>query len=144
MKESVSYTYLLNMMIIFIGISFCVLLAIFSYSKAFRVNSKIALALEVSEGYNELSKNEIESIIKAYGYNEVNGQCKPKNGVEAITGTNGYCLYEIKETVFAGQPNEAQYIYYGITTYISFDFSVFNSFLKLPVYNTTEKIYVFK
>ena len=52
MKESISYTYLLNMMLVFIFVSFSVLLCVFSYSKAFRVNSKIAGALEKAEGYN--------------------------------------------------------------------------------------------
>ena len=78
MKESISYTYLLNMMLVFIFIAFGVMLTIFSYTKAFRVNSKIASAIEEAEGYNELSKVSIDSIISNLGYQPVNGTCKTR------------------------------------------------------------------
>ena len=42
MNQSVSYTYLLNIIIIFILVAFMVLMGTLSYTKAFRVNSKIA------------------------------------------------------------------------------------------------------
>ena len=137
MKESISYTYLLNMMLVFIFVSFSVLLCVFSYSKAFRVNSKIAGALEKAEGYNDLSEEEIARLIRSLGYQQFDINCSDKNGNEAISGTTGYCFYEFEETV-----NGIDYVYYGITTYMAFDIPILRSFLKIPVYNTTEKIYV--
>lgn len=138
MKESISYTYLLNMMLVFIVISFCVIACVFSYSKAFRVNSKIINALEEAEGYNDLAKNEINRITTSLGYRRSNVNCQKKDGVEPIKGTVGYCLYEYHETI-----NDEPYIRYGVKTYMEFDFPVLNSFLRIPVYNTTEKIYLF-
>lgn len=137
MKEGISYTYLLNMMLIFIFVSFAVLLCVFSYTKAFRVNSKIAGALEKAEGYNELSQEEISTLIRGYGYQQFDINCRSRDGVDAIEGTTGYCLYEFEEEI-----NGTKYVYYGITTYMAFDIPVLRSFLRIPVYNTTEKIYV--
>ena len=137
MKESISYTYLLNMMLVFIFVSFSVLLCVFSYTKAFRVNSKIASALEKAEGYNELSQEEISYLVRSFGYQQFDINCGDKNGADAIPGTTGYCLYEFEEEI-----NGTKYVYYGITTYMAFDIPVITNLLKLPVYNTTEKIYI--
>lgn len=133
MKESISYTYLLNMMLVFIIVSFCVILATISYSKAYRVNSKIANALEVAEGYNALSAAEIDRLIRAFGYQQLNVDCSEGETGELIEGTVGYCLYEIEED---------DYYYYSITTYMLFDFPIINR-LRLPVRNNSEKIYNF-
>lgn len=155
MKESVSYTYLLNMMLVFIVISFCVIIATISYTKAYRINSKIANALEIAEGYNDLSKSEIARLIKSFGYQQPSVNCKARDfmvseikadgstarkkvSVEPLddfkSNAPGYCLYEVED---------GEYIYYGITTYMIFDFPIMN-LLKLPVYNNTEKIYKFE
>lgn len=134
MKESVSYTYLLNMMLVFIVISFCVILAIFSYSKAYRINSKIAGVLEKAEGYNDLSKKEITRLIEGFGYQRYDNNCQDKTGATIVSTEKGYCIYEFDD--------HGDYYYYGITTYMIFDFPIVNLF-KIPVYNTTEKIYRF-
>lgn len=158
MKESISYTYLLNMMLVFIVISFCVIAAVFSYSKAYRVNSKIASALEEAEGYNELSKSEITKIIRSFGYQQMSVNCRNREfpttvinadgekestviTVSAAPDTQGYCLYGVpgEDANGDGKPD---YHYYGITTYMMFDFPIIN-LLKIPVHNTTEKIYYF-
>lgn len=154
MKESISYTYLLNMMLVFIVISFCVILATISYTKAYRINSKIANALEVAEGYNDLSKSEIDRLIRTFGYQQPSVNCKTRKFTVSSTSADGsivrnevtvepmnefqksakgYCLYEVQD---------GDYIYYGITTYMMFDFPIID-LLKIPVYNTTEKIYRF-
>ena len=138
MKESISYTYLLNMMLVFIVISFCVIACVFSYSKAFRVNSKIIHALEEAEGYNNVAKPEIDRIITSLGYQRPNINCKNKDNAELKEGTVGYCLYEFEEDI-----NGETYIYYGVQTYMAFDFPLLNWILRIPVYNTTEKIYKF-
>lgn len=133
MKESISYTYLLNMMLVFIVISFCVIVGVISYSKAYRINSKIASAIEESEGYNDLAKTEISRLISAFGYQQPDVNCRNRNNAELVSDEKGYCIYYY---------GEGDYYYYGITTYMLFDFPIAN-LLKLPVYNTTEKIYRF-
>lgn len=134
MKESISYTYLLNMMLVFIFVSFSVVMVTISYTKAYRINSKIADAIEDAEGYNEKSVNEINRLIRAFGYQQPNITCKERStGVVVETDIKGICIYEI---------DSGDYYSYGITTYMLFDLPLVN-ILRIPVYNTTEKIYKF-
>lgn len=134
MKESISYTYLLNMMLVFIFVSFSVVMVTISYTKAYRINSKIADAIEDAEGYNEKSVNEINRLIRAFGYQQPNVTCKERStGVVVETDIKGICIYEI---------DSGDYYSYGITTYMLFDLPLVNM-LRIPVYNTTEKIYKF-
>lgn len=134
MKESISYTYLLNMMLVFIFVSFSVVMVTISYTKAYRINSKIADAIENAEGYNEKSVNEINRLISAFGYQQPNITCKERStGVVVETDIKGICIYEI---------DSGDYYSYGITTYMLFDLPLVNM-LRIPVYNTTEKIYKF-
>ena len=131
MKESISYTYLLNMMLIFIVISFSVMMMVFSYTKAYRLGSKIASALEEAEGYNELSKAEISRLITNFGYQQFNVNC----GETAEKDTIGYCLYEIGEV-----KDDIKYIHYKITTYMLFDLPVIGDMIRIPVKTETERI----
>ena len=134
MKESISYTYLLNMMLVFIFVSFSVVMVTISYTKAYRINSKIADAIEDAEGYNEKSVNEINRLIRSFGYQQPNITCKKRStGVVVETDIKGICIYEI---------DSDDYYSYGITTYMLFDLPLVNK-LRIPVYNTTEKIYKF-
>ncbi len=134
MKESISYTYLLNMMLVFIFVSFSVVMVTISYTKAYRINSKIADVIEDAEGYNEKSVNEINRLIRAFGYQQPNITCKERStGVVVETDIKGICIYEI---------DSGDYYSYGITTYMLFDLPLVNM-LRIPVYNTTEKIYKF-
>ena len=79
MNQSVSYTYLLNIIIIFILVAFMVLMGTLSYTKAFRVNSKIANAIEICEGDNSCSQAEINRIINNFGYQKRITSCPKKN-----------------------------------------------------------------
>ena len=134
MKESISYTYLLNMMLVFIFVSFSVVMVTISYTKAYRINSKIADVIEDAEGYNEKSVNEINRLISAFGYQQPNITCKERStGVVVETDIKGICIYEI---------DSGDYYSYGITTYMLFDLPLVNM-LRIPVYNNTEKIYKF-
>ena len=63
MKQSISTSFMLNIVIIFIILVFAFLAGTLSYTKAFRVNSKIVNELEKYEGYNDLSKREIDRIL---------------------------------------------------------------------------------
>lgn len=148
MKESISYTYLLNMMLVFLVISFCVLFAIFSYTKAYRLGSKIINELEKAEGYNDLSEAEIDRLVSGFGYQQYNVNCKNRDFVEnqvsssemAISrGKKGYCIYEI--TAGKAVNDEPQLYYYGVTTFMTFDIPFLGQFIKIPVYNVSEKIY---
>lgn len=137
MKESISYTFLLNIIITFIVISFFVIMCIMSYTKAFRVNSKIVNAIEISEGYNKVSKDEINKIVTSYGYQKINVGCPKKEGQDAINTVDGRtndgtCIYYFD--------NGDKYNY-GVVTYMTFDFPIVSTLIRIPVYTRTMSLY---
>lgn len=137
MKESISYTFLLNIIITFIVISFFVIMCIMSYTKAFRVNSKIVNAIEISEGYNNISKTEINRIVNGYGYQKINIACPKKEGKNAINlsgdrTNDGICIYHFD---YGDKYN------YGVVTYMTFDFPIIKSLIRIPVYTRTMSLY---
>ena len=132
MKESISYTFLLNIIIIFIVISFFAIMSIMSYTKAFRANSKVINAIETYEGYNG-AISEIDRTLTNFGYQRRNMTCPKKDGQTAINGVDGrtgdgICIYLFD--------NGSTYSY-GVTTYMSFDFPVISTLIRIPVYTRT-------
>lgn len=108
MKQSIGGTYLIYFISIFILIVFAFLCGIINYMKAFKVNSAIANALENYEGYNSLSRAEIDRKLGTIGYRKSSSvTCKTRN----VSGKNysvvddmnllGYdvCIYEIDAKV---------------------------------------------
>lgn len=144
MKQSIGLTYTLNFVILFIVITFAFLFGIMSYYKAFKVNSRIANAIENHEGYNSLSSPEINNVLESLGYLKGSGNCGTRKGTSAISSIgaddaiNKYaiCVYEYPV-------NKSGYFRYGVVTYISIDIPIIGQTLKLPVYSETEKIYKF-
>ena len=135
MKESISYTFLLNIIITFIVISFFAIMSIMSYSKAFRVNSKIVNNIEMYEGYNG-AKSEIDRVITNYGYQRRTFKCPKKDGQDAIN-------------VVSGKTNDGTCVYlfdkgdtysYGVVTYMTFDFPAVGSLIRIPIYTRTMTI----
>lgn len=137
MKESVSYTYLLNIIIIFILVAFMVIMATLSYTKAFRVNSKIVNAIETCEGHNSCSISEINRIVTNYGYQNRVNSCPEKDG-KTGTAQNGYCIYEFEND------GDGQHYSYGVLTYMYIDIPVIGDLLRIPVYSKTDRIYDFE
>lgn len=69
MKESISYTFILNIVITFVFICFAVIMGIFSYNRAFRAGVIITDAIEKYEGFNCLSEEEINKKLRTISYN---------------------------------------------------------------------------
>lgn len=137
MKESIGSVALFNIIIIFLLVMFALLAATLSYSKAFRVNSRILTTIEKYEGYNELADQEINNILGTLGYQAGNANCPKKNGVKAsakISNNYDYCVYYMDI--------DSNHYKYGITTYITLDLPLINK-VKLPIYTETERIYRF-
>lgn len=142
MKESISYTFLLNIIITFIVISFFVIMCIMSYTKAFRVNSKVVNAIEISEGYNKVAEPEINRIITSYGYQKLNVNCPPKEGGRVIDHNgndlidkktdNGICVYEFVD---------GKKYSYGVVTFMTFDFPIVNQIIRIPVYTRSMQLH---
>lgn len=133
MKESISYTFLLNIIIVFITISFFAIMSIISYSKAFRVNSKVVNSIEINEGYNNYSTTNITQVLNSYGYQRFNKSCPKKDGQSAINTINnktsdGICIYEF---------DRGDTYSYGVITYMTFDFPIIGNLIRIPVYTRT-------
>ncbi len=143
MKESIGSVALYNIIIIFIIITFAFLAGTISYSKSFRVNSRIVNALEKYEGYNDKASAEIDKLLVTIGYRQnsitsSSGDCPIKNNVEAekmFSGYFVYCVYEIPDT------NDKYH--WGILTYMYIDIPIVSSVLKIPVYSESDSYYRF-
>ena len=68
MKESISYTFLLNIVIVFVFTCFAIVMGVLSYYKAFKVNNIITNSIEKYEGFNNLSRNDINLKLNSIGY----------------------------------------------------------------------------
>ncbi len=145
MREAIGSTFLYNIIIVFIVVTFAFLSATISYMKAFKVNGAIAKSLERFEGYNTLSAQEIENSLITLGYrNNLKGNLncperthkgKRYSPILDFTTNYKYCIYEY--------PKENGYFIYGILTYINMDIPIASGTFSLPVYSETERIYEF-
>ncbi len=143
MSSSIGHTFLYNIIILFVIIVFAFISGILSYYKAFKVNNRIVHAIEKFEGYNKLSKEEIDYSLGNYGYSteviNCNKTYKNMNLVEA-TGLNSnyrYCIY-IDEL----NPVSGTYYTFGVLTYMNLDLPIINV-INIPVFTRTNRIYKF-
>ena len=140
MREGIGSVFLYNIVIVFIVVIFAFLAGTMSYSKAFRVNSRIINALEKYEGYNELSDTEINNVLQTLGYRVNTGgfSCPEREGAEAVTKVTDsyeYCVYYYQI--------DSRHYNYGVLTYIYLDLPVIGRLFKVPVYTRTARIYQF-
>ncbi len=134
MKQSIGTTFMLNFIIVFIVVTFAFLSATLSYMKAFKVNTKIANAIEKYEGYNSLAIEEIDSKLDTLGYLKGKASCSKRKDVEAINSSKfNYCVYNYGI-------DKNNYRKYGIITYINLDLPIVGN-IKIKVYSETEKMY---
>lgn len=137
MRESIGSMFLYNVIILFIIVTFAFLSGTLSYMKAFKANSRIVNAVEKFEGYNDLTNQEIVNVLSTLGYKTGKADCKTKEGVTATSQIGEqnfqYCLYQY--------PTKSK-DYYGVVTYMYFDFPFIGNF-KIPLYTKTEKVYRF-
>lgn len=134
MKQGVGFSVTINIIAIFIVVTFAFLVATLNYYKAYKVNNAISNSIEKYEGYNDLAKTEINEKLTSLGY--VNGSIKCKN--ENLNDTKfSYCVYD------QGINEKTGKFKYKIVTYLNFNIPIINTTLNLPVKTTTEPIYYF-
>ena len=144
MKESVGSIPLYNIIFVFLFITIAFLAGTISYSKAFRVNSRIINIIEKYDGFNDhQTKNEIHNLLTSYGYTGVEG-CPTREGQSAIEGTGlNYCVYR-----FYVEPEdpaeEPEFKYYGVLTYMKFDLPVFTQSFSVPIYTRSDRLFIFR
>lgn len=140
MREAIGNSYIFSIVIALIGIIFLILIGSLSYSKAFKVKTRIIEIIEKNSGYNEENiKMEIDNYLKTVGYTVTkssnSGKCVELNGTKAINTKSknyDYCIYRF---------NTVKGPYYHVTVFISFDIPVISSYLRIPVSGETRVIY---
>ena len=155
MRESIGSVFLYNIIIIFVIIVFGLLSATISYYKAFKVNERLLYSLDKFEGYNQLSKEEMENFLTSIGYTyNPDGQreCpEEKDGgilIRAKSTNYLYCVYYHEDDRGSQEQDELNgdeepvYYNYALTSYIYVDLPIVGAF-KLPVYTKGERIYNF-
>lgn len=161
MRESISYTFLLNIVIIFVFTCFAIIMGVISYYKAFRANTIISEAIEKYEGYNCLSKEEIERRLVGLGYKTpFNVKCKSTDGNCDDSGKgykviaynldfNGNLVYEdekMSSTYICDKNGCAtnKHYQYGIYTYMYVDLPVVANIIKIPFFAKTSIMYDYR
>ena len=143
MKEALGISQLYTFVIVFVSIIMLLLIGSLSYSKAFKIKTRILEIVETNKGFNKENKekveDEIDSFLKSVGYpvnTRNNKSCPTVKGHEAINAINNfdYCIYSF---------DTLRGPYYRVTVFISYDIPVISSFLRIPVSGETRIIYDF-
>lgn len=144
MSGTVGHTYIYNIIILFVIIVFAFLAGALSYYKAFKVNNIITGSIEKYEGYNALSKTEIEKNLSNIGYTiGDSSSCKATyKGMNLVTLVGNseaysYCIY-----INNVNPQSGDYYTYGVVTHMSIQLPIINK-LTLPIFTKTNQIYKF-
>ncbi len=146
MKESIGNSAVFTIIIIFVGIISTILIGSLSYTKAYKIRTRMINIIEKYKGYdndNAKLKQEIDEYLKSAGYSVIKPTTNKKNvcpkypdnnGVKAINTIDNYeyCIYRL---------NTVKGPYYHVTVFISFDIPVISSYLKFPISGETRIIY---
>lgn len=170
MKESISYSFLLNIIILFIFVCAAIVGGIFSYYKAFRANTIIINEIEKYEGYNCIAESKIASKLKSISYNlPFNVNCKDNEKNCTTDELNNYKVYfyyvdhfSITGTDYDDTANDSDfdaaivrcsddnncemlYTYqYGVYTYMYTDLPIVSGLLRIPVFSKTAYLHDFR
>ena len=160
MKESISYSFLLNIIILFIFVCAAIVAGVFSYYRAFKANNIITSEIEKYEGYNCESKKSIQKKLSGVSYNvPFNVKCRKsdkncvtdddENGNYAVIAYNldyrkgNYAFNESMNSNVSTDGYTTSY-QYGVYTYMYIDFPVFSSIIRIPVFSKTKELHEFR
>lgn len=140
MRESIGQAFLFNLIIVIIVVIMFILIGAMAYSKTYKIKTKIVDIVEKYRGYTGEAKTEIEAYLSSIGYKinqNATQQCRSNKG-QSLTNTSTiyhYCVYEYdSEGINRGK-------YYGVTTYIYFEFPLIGDLIEIPIYGETEVFY---
>lgn len=153
MREAMGNSFIVNLLMVFLGVMSALLIGSVSYSKAFKVKNRIIYTIEkyggwdvyTQDGHNVV-KAEIEANLKEIGYplvlsNPFIGGCPSRAGAELKYGGNSggstantyhYCVYK-----YQSEKGE----YYGVTTFMHFDIPLLGNYIEFPVSGKTKALY---
>jgi hypothetical protein len=134
MRESIANSYVFNLVLIFVGILIVLLVGSLSYSKTFKIKTRIIEILEKYENYNNGTvRKEIDTLLSQAGYKVARGtkkSCPSLNGRAAINSSNNYryCIYKF---------SDVRGYYYTVTVFISFEFPIIGDIIEFPLTGQT-------
>lgn len=133
MREALGNTFIVNIVIIFVIVFVFLFVGSISYTKAFKIKNKIINYIEDSGSFDKATQERIAATLKETGYRVVAGvpKCNDRGGELLTREANNYRYCVVRYTNDKGT-------YYGVTTYIYFDFPIINSLLEFPVYGETK------
>lgn len=133
MRESIGSAMLFYIIITFVVIIIITLVGSLSYSKAFKLKTKIVDIIERYHGYdadNEEQQDEIDSLLSKVGYRVGKSSCEANN----LSNSNyNYCVYGY---------NTPKGPYYKVVVFIEFELPIINTVLRFPLSGETEIIYL--
>ena len=152
MREAIGSAFLVNMMLLFIGVISALLIGSISYSKAYKVKDRIVYVIEKYDGYSTDAQAEIDKQLRTIGYNMVSDNtlnCETifkrrygsnYNADNLVHGKNlGYNQYNY--CVYRNHYDSSPGTYYTVISFMQFDVPLIGSFLKFPISGETSLIY---
>lgn len=140
MREAIGHALLLQLIVTFLFAVMLVFTGSVSYSKAYKLKNRIINIIEENKGYNSEAQEEIDEVLSNVGYQISNGiaNCQKKtNAIDMYPGpynSNGYKYCVVKYEDSKGRE------YYGVTTFMSFQFPIVNNIMEFPVYGESKTI----
>lgn len=138
MKQGVGFSVTINIIAIFLVVIFAFLAAALSYYKAYKINNVISASIEKYDGFNKLSKAEIETKLTSLGYVNSDVTCDRSNKNDQPSAEHpkySYCIYR-NET-------ENRWFSVDVVTFMTFDIPIINQRVHIPVKTTTKSIYTY-
>ena len=142
MREAVGSAFIVNLILIFIGVISALLIGSISYSKAYKIKDRIIYTIEKYDGWSDATKNEIDKQINAIGYKLNDGNSSKCPSILS----RKYGNYAVEfvgnvETVYENDYESAPGKYYTVITFMTFDIPLIGGLLQFPVSGETSVIY---
>lgn len=154
MREAVGSAFLVNLILVFIGVISALVIGSISYSKAYKVKDRIVYVIEKYDGFTEAAQNELDTSLRNIGYSIRSGSNTTVSNCEQIyrrkAGSNydpdkllhgnsvnseyNYCVYEYSYPTGIGT-------YYGVTSFMRFDIPLLGGLLTFSVNGETSLVY---
>lgn len=135
MREAFGNTFIVNIVLLFVVVFIFLFVGSISYTKAYKIKNKIINYIEDSGNFEKQTQDKIKATLKEMGYRVVRGkqQCNDRGGTLLTRDSNSYryCVVEYEND---------KGVYYGVTTYMYFDFPLINALLEFPIYGETKII----
>lgn len=161
MKESISYSFLLNTIILFVFVCASIITGIFSYYRAFRANTIIINEIEKYEGFNCESIDSISKKLNSISYNvPFNVKCKDSYGDPCKTDNEENGNYAVVS--YNVDVGNDKYVYgdkmdasglgiiftkeyqYGVYTYMYIDLPIVSQLVRIPFFSKTNVLHDFR